>query len=113
YVTSFDIVNLLEMLVEASPHFERMEKDRIRRNLETFDPETVCRAKDDTKGFHKLIMDFRDPKVSRGRKAIKVFPWKILESAIQKAFGNCMTRLNSSTRPNRESYYDPQESITR
>ncbi|RYC77853.1 hypothetical protein BFJ63_vAg19273, partial [Fusarium oxysporum f. sp. narcissi] len=87
YVTSVDTIHLLEQLIAAPSRFSVEEKNRIRRNLEGFHPRTVSKAKPDSEEFFKIIMGFPNPKPRNIQKDVKVFPWKILESAIQKIIG--------------------------
>ncbi|KAF5018643.1 hypothetical protein F66182_9369 [Fusarium sp. NRRL 66182] len=87
YVTSVDTIYLLEQLVAAPNRFSVEEKNRIRRNLEGFHPQTVSKAKPDSEEFFKIIMAFPNPKPRNIEKDVKVFPWKILESALKKIIG--------------------------
>lgn len=82
YVTSVDTILLLEGIVAA--RFTVEEKNRIRRNLEGFKPDTVSKAKPDTEEFFKVIMGFPNPKPRNIEKDVKVFPWKVLSIALQK-----------------------------
>lgn len=82
YVTSVDTISLLESIVGA--RFTVEEKNRIRRNLEGFKPDTVSKAKPETEEFFKVIMGFPNPKPRNIEKDVKVFPWKILSIALQK-----------------------------
>ncbi|KAI1371419.1 hypothetical protein F4677DRAFT_310548 [Hypoxylon crocopeplum] len=84
YVTSVDTISLLEQLVAAPGRFTVEEKNRIRRNLEGFRPLTVSKAKTDSEEFFKVIMAFPAPKPRNIEKDVKVFPWKILGSALKK-----------------------------
>ncbi|KAI6087627.1 hypothetical protein F4821DRAFT_269291 [Hypoxylon rubiginosum] len=84
YVTSVDTISLLEQLVAAPGRFTVEEKNRIRRNLEGFRPLTVSKAKADSEEFFKVIMGFPNPKPRNIEKDVKVFPWKILGSALKK-----------------------------
>ncbi|KAI8396409.1 hypothetical protein FOFC_20957, partial [Fusarium oxysporum] len=81
------LIHLLEQLIAAPNRFSVEEKNRIRRNLEGFHPQTVSKAKPDSEEFFKIIMGFPNPKPRNIQKDVKVFPWKILESAIQKIIG--------------------------
>lgn len=85
YVTSVDTILLLEGIVAA--RFTVEEKNRIRRNLEGFKPDTVSKAKPDTEEFFKVIMGFPNPKPRNIEKDVKVFPWKVLSVALQKIIG--------------------------
>ena len=85
YVTSVDTIQLLEALVAV--RFTVEEKNRIRRNLEGFRPATVSKAKPDSEEFFKLIMGFPSPKPRNIEKDVKVFPWRILATALKKIIG--------------------------
>jgi hypothetical protein len=102
YVTSVDTISLLESLVAV--RFTVEEKNRIRRNLEGFRPATVSKSKQDSEEFFKLIMGFPNPKPRNIEKDVKVFPWRILATALKKIIGKyashpcphdarCMTRF--------------------
>lgn len=84
FVTSVDTIHLLEQLVAAPDRFTVEEKNRIRRNLEGFKPLTVSKAKAESEAFFKIIMGFGNPKPRNIEKDVKVFPWKILASALKK-----------------------------
>lgn len=85
YVTSVDTISLLESLVAV--RFTVEEKNRIRRNLEGFRPATVSKTKQDSEEFFKLIMGFPNPKPRNIEKDVKVFPWRILATALKKIIG--------------------------
>lgn len=85
YVTSVDTISLLEALVAV--RFTVEEKNRIRRNLEGFRPATVSKAKVESEEFFKLIMGFPNPKPRNIEKDVKVFPWRILATALKKIIG--------------------------
>ncbi|KAF2861604.1 hypothetical protein K470DRAFT_32952 [Piedraia hortae CBS 480.64] len=85
YVTSVDTISLLEALVGV--RFTVEEKNRIRRNLEGFRPATVSKMKSDSEDFFKLIMGFPHPKPRNIEKDVKVFPWRILVTALKKIIG--------------------------
>ncbi|KAJ1022636.1 hypothetical protein NDA18_004978 [Ustilago nuda] len=85
FITSVDTIYLLEALVAS--RFTVEEKNRIRRNLEGFRPITVSKNKRECERFFKLIMSFPDPKPRNIEKDVKVFPWKVLASALCKIIG--------------------------
>jgi hypothetical protein len=85
FVTSVDTIQLLEALVAV--RFTVEEKNRIRRNLEGFRPATVSKAKQDSEEFFKLIMGFPSPKPRNIEKDVKVFPWRVLATALKKIIG--------------------------
>lgn len=82
FATSVDTIYLLEQLIAM--RFTVEEKNRIRRNLEGFHPETVSKGKADSEEFFKIIMGFPNPKPRNIEKDVKVFPWKILSHALKK-----------------------------
>lgn len=82
HVTSVDTIYLLESLVAV--RFTVEEKNRIRRNLEGFRPQTVSKGKADSEDFFKLIMGFPNPKPRNIEKDVKVFEWKTLSHALKK-----------------------------
>lgn len=98
FVTSVDTIHLLEQLVAAPNRFTVEEKNRIRRNLEGFKPLTVSKAKSDSEDFFKVIMGFGNPKPRNIEKDVKVFPWKILASALKKIISK-YSASPSSTMP--------------
>ena len=85
YVTSVDTIALLEGLVAV--RFTVEEKNRIRRNLEGFKPYTVAKSKAECDDIFRLIMGFPAPKPRNIEKDIKIFPWAILTSALNKIIG--------------------------
>ncbi|KAI2468513.1 hypothetical protein F4781DRAFT_267678 [Annulohypoxylon bovei var. microspora] len=99
YVTSVDTISLLEQLVAAPGRFTVEEKNRIRRNLEGFRPLTVSKAKADSEEFFKVIMGFPAPKPRNIEKDVKVFPWKILGSALKKIISKYSASPSSTLPP--------------
>ncbi|KIW16410.1 hypothetical protein PV08_06462 [Exophiala spinifera] len=94
YVTSVDTIYLLEALVGV--RFTVEEKNRIRRNLEGFRPMTVSKAKPDSEEFFKVIMGFPHPKPRNIEKDVKVFPWKILSTALKKIISKYSASYSST-----------------
>jgi len=94
YVTSVDTIYLLEALVGV--RFTVEEKNRIRRNLEGFRPMTVSKAKADSEEFFKVIMGFPHPKPRNIEKDVKVFPWKILSTALKKIISKYSASYSST-----------------
>ncbi|KAH8119457.1 hypothetical protein DFH11DRAFT_1565113 [Phellopilus nigrolimitatus] len=82
WFTSVDVIYLLERLV-GNP-FTVEEKNRIRRNLEGFKPTTVSKGKAGYESFFQRIMDFPAPKPRNIEKDVKVFPWSVLNKALDK-----------------------------
>lgn len=87
YVTSFDVIYLLEQLVAAPERFTVHEKDRIRRGLEGFHPVTISKTNPDNSEFFKRVMAFCHPKPRNMEKSFKVFPWAVLNFMLKKIIG--------------------------
>jgi hypothetical protein len=87
YVTSVDTIALLEALVVAPNKFTVEEKNRIRRNLEGFNPFTVSKSKPESESFFRVIMNFSHPRPRNIEKDVKVFAWKSLALALTKIIG--------------------------
>lgn len=85
YVTSVDCIYLLEQLINTK--FTVEEKNRIRRNLEGYHPQTVSKGKPDSGRFFKTIMEFPAPKPRNIEKDVKVFEWELLGKALEKIVG--------------------------
>ncbi|RVX76111.1 hypothetical protein B0A52_00468 [Exophiala mesophila] len=94
YVTSVDTIYLLEALVGV--RFTVEEKNRIRRNLEGFRPMTVSKSKADSEEFFKVIMGFPHPKPRNIEKDVKIFPWKILSTALKKIISKYSASYSST-----------------
>ncbi|KAI1801793.1 hypothetical protein F4811DRAFT_437527 [Daldinia bambusicola] len=99
FVTSVDTISLLEQLVASPNRFTVEEKNRIRRNLEGFRPLTVSKAKPETEEFFKIIMGYPIPKPRNIEKDVKVFPWKILGSALKKIISKYSASPSSTIPP--------------
>ncbi|KAI0134811.1 hypothetical protein F4814DRAFT_621 [Daldinia grandis] len=99
FVTSVDTISLLEQLVAAPNRFTVEEKNRIRRNLEGFRPLTVSKAKAETEEFFKIIMGYSVVKPRNIEKDVKVFPWKILSSALKKIISKYSASPSSTVPP--------------
>jgi hypothetical protein len=97
YVTSVDTIYLLEALVGV--RFTVEEKNRIRRNLEGFRPMTVSKSKTESEDFFKTIMGFPHPKPRNIEKDVKVFPWKILSTALKKIISKYSASYSSTAAP--------------
>ncbi|PWN46327.1 hypothetical protein IE81DRAFT_283999, partial [Ceraceosorus guamensis] len=85
YITSVDTIYLLEALVGTK--FTVEEKNRIRRNLEGFRPQTISKStrnKEESIAFFQLIMSFPNPKPRNIEKDVKVFAWDQLANMLKK-----------------------------
>ncbi|KAI9297192.1 hypothetical protein K502DRAFT_288303, partial [Neoconidiobolus thromboides FSU 785] len=94
FVTSVDLVNLLEFLLQVI--FTLEEKNRIRRNLELFTPITISRNTKDYQTLFRKIMAFPNPKPRNIEKGIKIFPINSIADALKKVVGK-HTASRSST----------------
>lgn len=82
YITSVDIIYLLEAVI--GQRFSIEEKNRIRRNLEGFRPQTVSKNKPGSEDFFRTVMAFPEPKPRNIEKDLKVFQWDCLPAAVKK-----------------------------
>ncbi len=82
YVTSVDLITLLEYLVNAK--FPVEEKNRIRRNLQSLKPLTISKSNPKFYQFFQLIMNFQNPKPRHIEKDVKVLLWSSLKDSLQK-----------------------------
>ncbi|KAF8322287.1 hypothetical protein DL93DRAFT_2051080, partial [Clavulina sp. PMI_390] len=97
YITSVDLIALLESLIGIK--FVTAEKNRIRRNLEGFKPETMSRLKSDVKcqEFFFLIMGLDTPRPRHIEKDIKVFKWTLVHQAMLKVLGKYVCTSSRSS----------------
>lgn len=94
FITSVDIIYLLEALIGAK--FTTEEKNRVRRNLESFNPLTVSKMRPDSSDFFKLIMAFNHPKPRNIEKDLKVFAWSTLPTALKKIISKYSASYSST-----------------
>jgi hypothetical protein len=88
--TSFGVIALLEAMInanaDANANFTTEEKNRIRRNLESFKP-TTLKDKAECNDILKLIMGFsKDKPRGADKKHIKIFTWEKLDPSLKKIF---------------------------
>ncbi|RUS15669.1 hypothetical protein BC938DRAFT_476863 [Jimgerdemannia flammicorona] len=102
YITSVDCIYLLESLIGV--RFTVEEKNRIRRNLEGFRPQTVSKCKPESAEFFKLIMSFPNPKPRNIEKDVKVFPWKVLSYALKKIISKYTASYSSTASVNIDAF---------
>jgi hypothetical protein len=79
--TSVDVILLMERL--TNHYFDVKEKNRIRRNLEGFRPETIKKEGTTYQFFHQ-VMAYTQPKARNIEKDIKVFLWSDIAKAMRK-----------------------------
>ncbi|KAL8970613.1 MAG: hypothetical protein Q9183_001434 [Haloplaca sp. 2 TL-2023] len=99
YITSVDILRLLCSLLGVEENkFSTEEENRIRRNVDTFEHQTIRKRGTDeseemdptpehVERFFLMVMKFEDPKPRNIVKGVKVFEWKRLASSLEKVFG--------------------------
>lgn len=104
YVTSVDTIHLLEQILAAPNRFGVEEKNRIRRNLEGFQPTTVSKARSESENFFKVIMAFGNPKPRNIEKDVKVFRWADLEAAISKIISKYSALITTAMPPSGSSH---------
>ncbi|KAK8042892.1 hypothetical protein PG994_013375 [Apiospora phragmitis] len=95
FVTSVDTIYLLEQLVAAPARFTVEEKNRIRRNLEGFRPQTVSKAKAESEesSWHSRTPA---PQYREGREGVS---WKILAQALKKIISKYSASPSSTLPP--------------
>lgn len=91
FFTSVDVIYLLECLMAT--RYTTEEKNRIRRNLESFKPTTLQKNEGQWQEFYAHIMNYPNPKPRNIDKGLKVFPWIHLEPALKKIFSNYVSGL--------------------
>ncbi|KAF3065912.1 putative transcriptional regulator medusa protein [Daldinia childiae] len=96
--TSFKAVPVNERPQNGIFVYRRREKS-YRRNLEGFRPLTVSKAKPETEEFFKIIMGYSVVKPRNIEKDVKVFPWKILSSALKKIISKYSASPSSTVPP--------------
>jgi hypothetical protein len=79
--TSVDIILLMERVTDFA--FNVQEKNRIRRNLEGFRPQTIKKEATTLRFFNQL-MAYTQPKTRNIEKDIKVFLWSDITKALKK-----------------------------
>jgi hypothetical protein len=79
--TSVDIIVLMERVTNFA--FNVQEKNRIRRNLEGFRPQTI-KKEGTTFRFFNQLMGYTQPKTRNIEKDIKVFLWSDITKALKK-----------------------------
>ncbi|KAL8725418.1 MAG: hypothetical protein Q9166_007375 [cf. Caloplaca sp. 2 TL-2023] len=83
-ITSVDTIRLVAQLVTVDGQVDTPEKNRIRRNVENLQPTTLHKDTPETGDLFRLVMGFTNPKARNIEKAVKVFPWSNLGTAITR-----------------------------
>lgn len=107
FVTSVDLISLLERLVKQK--FPVQEKNRIRRNFQSLKPITVTRSSPKFQILFEQIMHYKSPRPRRVEKDVKVLYWSNVESALMKVLSKytvdpnliCKTGTTTTATPHR------------
>ena len=91
WVTSVDMLYLLEAVI--GNRFSVEEKNRIRRNLEGFRPQTISKNKTTSDTFFRTIMSYPPPRPRNIEKDVKVFPFEVVASAVKKIVSKYVSPL--------------------
>ncbi|EWZ78545.1 hypothetical protein FOWG_17238 [Fusarium oxysporum f. sp. lycopersici MN25] len=112
YITSCEIILLVEYLVDTKKPFSLPERNLIRSTLSKLDPTTVSEKDPWSQDFHKIIMGFSDPQPVAVRKnSVRVHPWNKLESALKtivKLYGFSLGSTREKLQPPRYLMPRPQ-----
>lgn len=105
FVTSVDIISMLEHLVRA--RFPVQEKNRTRRNLQSLKPLTISKSSPKLGKFFELIMEYDSPKPRHVEKDVKVLYWSCVGPALVKVLGKYVVDPNSRRPSVATPVYEP------
>lgn len=91
YITSFDLIRLLEGIIGTVCNID--EKNRIRRNVHHIEHDTISKSKPYHEEFFDLIMSFPAPMPRRNVRDLKAFRWEFLPDALH-AIMDKMVRIH-------------------
>ena len=100
FITSTDFIELIEVCLLM--HFCREERNRIRRNLQCFEPITLTKnaeKKDADPVFFARVMGYDEPTTSKIEKDIKVFRWSTLVAGMNKVINSFVASSTTCSRP--------------
>ncbi|KAG8998426.1 hypothetical protein FRB94_006894 [Tulasnella sp. JGI-2019a] len=80
YITSFDLIRLLEGIIGTVCNID--EKNRIRRNVHHIEHDTISKSKPYHEEFFDLLMSFPVPMPRRNVRDLKAFRWEFLPEAL-------------------------------
>lgn len=96
YITLLNLFHILEG--SLSVKIKQQEKKRIIKNLEIYNPITLCRDgnnnTDDGDKFFKLIMSHKCP-AQRSAKEIKLYEWNLLEEIVKDVTTNFVPSVST------------------
>jgi hypothetical protein len=84
-ITSFDFINLVKWMLGSPAWYEVDERNRVRRNLEVFQPATLHKA--GSCGYWDLygqVTGYNDPRPWNINKDFKVFDWGQMETMMRE-----------------------------
>ncbi|RYC79480.1 hypothetical protein BFJ63_vAg17636 [Fusarium oxysporum f. sp. narcissi] len=112
YITSADIILLVEYLVDTKKPFTSTEKNHIRNTLDVFQPITVSKKDKNSQGFHKIIMGFSNPQPCVRKSSVRVYLWNKLGSALEAIIKRYGFGLGSTgAKPQLPRYHMPRSQI--
>ncbi|KAG8926753.1 hypothetical protein FRC02_008700 [Tulasnella sp. 418] len=102
YITSFDLIRLLEGIIGSVCNID--EKNRIRRNVHHIEHDTISKSKPYHEEFFDLIMSFPTPMPRRNVRDLKAFRWEYLGEALhaiidKMALDYCPTPFSEMVEP--------------
>eukprot|EP00158_Paraphelidium_tribonemae_P002298 Partr_v1_DN25261_c0_g1_i2_m16556 putative regulator medusa len=81
-ITGVDIIYAMEQLLKIEYSTEK--KNRVRRNLEKFDPRTISKSNPQFFDFFWKIMGYAEPKPRNIEANVKVYPWVMVTEALRR-----------------------------
>ena len=81
-VTGVDVIYAVESILGVP--YNTDQKNRIRRNLEKFNPRTVAKTSGEHYDFFWKIMAYEDPKPRNIEANVKVYPWNLMVDAMER-----------------------------
>lgn len=98
YITSFDLIRLLEGIIGTVCNID--EKNRIRRNVHHIEHDTISKSKPYHEEFFDLLMSFPAPMPRRNVRDLKAFRWEYLPEALHAIIDKMVSRQSMHvTRP--------------
>lgn len=94
YITSFDLIRLLEGIIGSVCNID--EKNRIRRNVHHIEHDTISKSKPYHEEFFDLIMSFPAPMPRRNVRDLKAFRWEFLPDALHAIMDKMVSSNTSS-----------------
>ena len=84
-ITSFDFINLISWMLRKPAWFTVDERNRVRRNLEIFNPQTLHKeGAYDVWDLFKQVTGYQHPKPWNIQKDFKVFDWSLIEAMMKE-----------------------------